>query len=565
MSEQGQMLSSWKEISSYLGRTVRSSQRLESLGLPVHRIDGSPKAHVFAYPDELDAWLAGKIDEHKPKLRPWRLVIFVAAGLVALGAAAFVLVKTIGGPEPGPAANSIAVMPFDDLTAEPGFGHYAAGLTEDLTSGLAGINGFRVTGPMSASAAKQKSLADRETGQLLNVRNILGGSAKVEGEWVRIKVHLVDAATGFVSWTGPYEGRTSEYYDIVEKIIRAVVENLSVTLRAGEESALRKRPTGDIEALELYLKGRALIGRVRLETPEAALSFLRKAVQKDPAFALAHAAVALAYIDLQTHFLMKPAEAFPKAEKAAARALALDPNLAEAWAADAWVKFQYKWSWEEAAVSYQRALELKPSDGLTRGMYAMLLLSGKRFKEARTEIKLALALDPFTPLLYADSMWIHMSSGRPKEVLADFDRFSGRVGTDFEFAYTGAGYAYYSLGRIDEAMRMFERASQLPWNSGRAAAGLIACHLRKGDRRSAEELYTKMQDDRKRTLVSPIMLGFAAAALGETDRALDWLRTAEEEQDPHMPFINVYAAAYLPEFARQPGFIAVLDRLRLPH
>jgi TolB-like protein/Tfp pilus assembly protein PilF len=565
MPEQGQMLSSWKEISSYLGRTVRTCQRLEAMGLPVHRIDGSPKAHVFAYPNELDAWLTAKVDEHKPRPRPLRRALFIGAGLVVVGTAAVVLVVTIGGPGPGPSANSIAVMPFDDLSPEPGSAHLAAGLTEDLTSGLARIHGFQVSGLISAAAVKGRKLDAREAGLALGVQSLLEGSVRVEGDGVIVDARLVRTGNGFQSWTESYSGPKEDYFDIREKIIRSVVEELSVILRAGEEEALGRRPTADIEAYDLYLKGRALIGRVRPEAPEAALDLLRQAVTKDPRFAPAYAGIALAFIDLQTHFVKPPAEAFPQAEEAAAKALALDPDLAEAWAADAWVKFQYKWDWEAAARSYQRALELKPSDALTRGMYSMFLMSRRRFEEARTEVKLALALDPLMPLLYADSMWIHMSSGRPGEVLEDFARFSARVGTDFEFIYTGAGFAYLSLGRIDEAEAMFERANGLPWKSGRAAAGLIACRLRKGDRRSAEGLYAKMQEDRKRSLASPVMLAFAAAALGDMGQAFEWLRLAEEERDPHMPFINVYAATFVPELAREPRFQAVLDRLGLPH
>lgn len=562
MPEGQEVLSSWKEIAAYLKRTVRTCQRLEAaMGLPIHRLDGSPKARVFAYASELDAWLSKMVHERERKRRRLLPVLLVAAAAV-FTAVVMIVIGGRGGRTP--AGLSVAVLPFDDLSPDKGYEYLARGIPETVSNTLSLLRGLRVTGRTSAAAVKARHIDVREIGRTLSVRYLVEGSVQVMDGRLRVASRLIDTGSGFEFGETSYDRTMGDIFDIQDGIGRSIVDNLGITLLAGEESALRKRPTLDNEAYALYLQGSLRLGRQKLGAGREALTFFEEALKRNPRFALAYAGVAYAYINMQLQFEKPPTEVFPLAEEAVKKALALDPGLPEGLTLDAWVKFQYRWDWDAAEKGFERAIETKPGDSLTRGMYAVYLFSRKRFEEARAEIKLAIALDPLMPLLSADSMWIHMSSSRAEDALKEFARFQ-RIRTDLEFTYTAAGFANIALGRIDEAMAMLEIARRLPWNSGRAEAGLVMCRLKKGDRKAAEALYGEMLGKREKTLISPFILAGAAASLGRTDQAIEWLEEAVRQIDPHLPLIHVYAATYLPDIARDPRFLAILDRLRLPH
>ncbi len=571
MAEQGQQLNSWKEIAAYLQRTVRTCQRLEGMGLPVHRLDGSAKAHVFAYAKELDAWLARKVDEAHPPRKRIGLIPLAVGILVIAAAAALVVPRLLRAPRPGavggnaPAMRSVAVLPFRDLSPDQKWGYLAEGIAEEIHNVLEQIRGLRVCGRTSAFAAAGRNLEVREIGRLLSVQYVVEGTLQVAGERLRARVRLIDAESGLEVWAEPHDRPLGDLIAIEDEIARSLAVHLSVAPLAGREAAMTRRSTADRDAYDLYLKGRYCLFRPQPESLQDALNYFEKALGRDKGFALAWTGVAWAYINMQTNLLKRPAEVFPKAKAAVEQALTLDPDLAEAHALNAWVQFQYEWKWDDAEKSFLRALELRPGEPLTRGMHAIFLMSRRRFEEARAEIDLALATDPLTPVLYAYSMWIHVTSGRSQDVLEEFERFR-RLEGDFEFAFTGAGLAYLCLGRYGEAEAMFKEGARRPHTPGSAEVGLLVCELKKGDRRAAEAIYDRLVQARRMSVpVSAVILGWAAAALERTDQVFEWVETAIADRDPHIPFLDDYAETFTPEFARQPRFLQLVDRIGLPH
>ena len=563
MEEQGQVISSWKEISAYLARTVRTCQRFErEMGLPVHRLDGSPKAHVFAYRNELDAWMAQKVDEHEQgRKRSSRFVLYMLAGLAGVAAVAALAVVAL---RPRPDARSVAVLPFDDLSPKPGSEHFAAGITEGLTDGLARIRGLRVTGKISASAVKDRKLDAREAGGVLKVGNFVEGNVQVAEGRLRVTARLVNARSRFVRWTESYDRPIEDFFDVKDGITKAVVSELGIILSAGEESALVKRPTSDMRAYELYLTGRYHLGRPRPEAPGLALRFFEEALRRDPRFALAKVGMAGVHLNMLTLLVARANDAGPKAEAAAREALALEPDLAEAHAVNAWLQFVYKWDWAAAEREFLRALELKPGDAVTRGWYAFFLFSRRRFDDARIEIKRALVADPLGPSLYGFSMWIHMYTGGTDEVLKDFKKVQ-QIEPDYSFAYFGAGLAYWIQGRIDESVEMFKKASLMPGTRGWPEAGLVAAYLRKGDRKSAEDVYAKLlRRSEEAGGLSPVHVAWAAAAMGDIDRAAELMETAVQERDPPVLTVHITAETLVPQLVSDPRFQAILDSVGLP-
>ncbi len=560
MPEQGQTLSSWKEIAGYLDRTVRTCQRLEmTMGLPIHRLDGSPKARVFAYSHELDAWLAKKMNERALHRRRRRLALLILGAVAVIGVASAVFLFVRGDR----ARVSVAVMPFTDRSPDKSLDHVVQGIADETIGALGQLRSIDVCGRISSFSLRGKNADARQIGRILGVRYLVEGSLEATGERLKITYWLVDARDGRKFAERPLDLTTRDVFAIRDEVSSSVVENLRVTVLPQEKVALGRRSTADSEAYELYLRGRYLLGQPKIGAPEGAIRFFEEALAKDPNFAPAYAGEAWAYAIMQMMFQRPPKTVFPQARSAVEKALALDPLLAEAHAIDAWVKFQYEWNWAAAERGFLRALELKPGDAMTHGMFAMLLLSRERFDESRREIKQAKKLEPFMPLLHNFSLWIQVSSGHAADCLEQAETFI-RLEPDFEFAYVGAGLADLRLGRVAEAEKMFEAAKRFPWNSGRVKAGLIACALKRGDRKTAEALYRSLLEDRKTILVSPVMLTWAAASLGNIDEALNWLDAAIDERDPHMPLVGVYTESFLPELRHDPRFVKRFDTVGLP-
>jgi TolB-like protein len=569
MADKQETLFSWKEIAAYLNRTERTCQRLErGMGLPVHRLDGSPKARVFAYPKELDAWLSEMIHERERR-RKTRRLLFLLPALVIAGAAV-ILDGVLGGRKPAPDATPVPAEPsvavlVHDLILEPGREHLPDGIAEAVRSALSRVRELRVTGKTSSDAVRDRKLDVREVGRLLGVKNVLELGVQLARENLRITAQLVNAEDGFVLWSETYDKRTQDIFGIEDEITRAIMDQLKIKLAAGEAIALAKAPTTNLEAYDLYLKGRYHVGRPRPDAQAEALRFFEEALSQDPNFALPYVGIAQAYMNMQTLFMRPATEVCPKAKAAVKRALELDPDLAEAHAIMAWVQFLFDFDLEAADKSFRRALDLKPGDALTRGMYAYSLSARRRFEEARREIKSALAMDPLIPVLYGYSIWIHLFGGRNEDVLEEFSQVQ-RIEPDLEGTLFGAAMAYLNLGRLKESVETFQRARLVPHYTGRPEAGLAVAYLKLGDRRAAEALYVELVEKWKKSrFASPVHLAWVAAALGNLDAASDWLELAVKEHDPSVVVLQVTAEASAPDVARDPRLLAILDRLHLPH
>jgi TolB-like protein/Flp pilus assembly protein TadD len=458
---------------------------------------------------------------------------------------------------------SVAVLPFADMSPAKDQDYFGEGLAEELIHALARIQGIKVVARTSAFALKGLKLDLREIGKMLDVQAVLEGSVRKAGNRLRVTAQLVDAGTGLHLWSERFDREERDVFDIQDEISLAIVEHLKVTLLAGEKTALRKRSTSDMEAYNLYLKGLYFIARPNPESIQKALNFFHDALGRDPNFALAHAGISNVYGALGTMNLAPQTEVFPKAKAALEKALALDPDLAEAHAMSAWIEFWFEWNWAAAEKSFGRVLELNPGDAISRGHYAWLLLSRRRFDEGLAEIKHALTLDPLMPVIYAWFIGIHGAAGHSDEALAEFSRLQ-QIEPNFGLAYFHAGVAYFRKSLIDEAIKILRRGCQLVVFPGWNEAMLLLCYLKQGDRGKAERTLAEMLKDRKRLPVSATCLAWGFAALGDFDSAFEWLETAVRERDSVTVIVHVYTEFTVPELAADPRFGAFLDRLGLP-
>jgi TolB-like protein/Tfp pilus assembly protein PilF/tRNA A-37 threonylcarbamoyl transferase component Bud32 len=458
---------------------------------------------------------------------------------------------------------SVAVLPFVDMSPAKDQDYFGEGLAEEIIHALARLQGIRVVARTSAFALKSMKLDMREIGKMLDVRAVVEGSVRKAGSRLRVTAQLIDARTGLHLWSERFDREERDVFDIQDEISLAIVEHLKVTLLAGEKNRLRKRPTADTEAYNLYLKGLYFVARPNRESLEKAMGFFRQALDRDPDFAQAHAGIAFVFAAMGAINLAPQTEVFPKARAALEQALAVDPESALAHSAAASVQYYFDLDWAAAEKSFRRVIELDPSDSMSRGQYAWLLLSLRRFDEALAEIKRAMTIDPLMPILYAWSVGIHGAAGRTDEALEDFSKLL-QIDPTIGLAYFHAAMAYYRKGLFNEAIEILQKGAQHVSFPGWGEDVLLLCRLKQGDRAGAEKIQADMLEARKTLPVSAVTLAYGFAGLGDLDSAFEWLETAIRDKDSVITVFNVYTEFLLPELARDPRFGALLDRLHLP-
>jgi eukaryotic-like serine/threonine-protein kinase len=456
---------------------------------------------------------------------------------------------------------SVAVLPFTDMSPEKDQDYFGEGIAEELIHALARIRGIRVVARTSAFALKGASLDVREIGRRLSVGAVLEGSVRKSGDRLRVTAQLVDAANGFHLWSERFDRHAADVFAIQDEISLAIVEHLKVTLLAGETTVLRKRSTGDPETYSLYLKGIYFSARPDGDSIGKALDFFRQALDRDPTFAAAHAGVGSVFASLGIMNLAPPAQTWPKAKAALAKALALDEDLTEAHVLAASMALWYDWDWDAAEASFRRIFELSPGHAHAHGTCSWLLLTRGRLDEAVREVRRAVDLDPLMPLYAAWSVGIHAAAGHPEDALRAYAQ-AIEIDPGNGLARMHAGIAYLELGRYDEAVEALEESERhgvVPvWARGLAAIA----HARRGSRERVARIY---QEDLEGVVACPsyVSAGLASATLGDLDRAFELLDRARESRDLLMPFIHVYARILAPELRTDPRFQTLLAAMKL--
>jgi serine/threonine protein kinase/Tfp pilus assembly protein PilF len=457
---------------------------------------------------------------------------------------------------------SIAVLPFADMSPEKDQDYFAEGIAEELIHALSRIQGLHVVSRTSAFTFKGKNQDIRDIGRTLNVKTILEGSVRKAGSRLRITAQLINIEDGYHLWSERFDRDAADVFAIQDEISLAIVENLKVTLRVGEKTALKKRSTDDPEAYNLYLKGLYFAARPDTESLKKALNFFRAAIERDPNFALAHAGIAQIYGSLGVMYLAPLSEVLPQARESLRKAFDLDENLAEAHAQAAALAFWFDWDWESAEKSLNQVLELNPGDAFSHGILSWYLLSRRRFDEAIRIVKKTISLDPLMPLYYAWSVGIHASSGRYDDAIREFAK-AKELDPQLGLAYFHAGYAYILKGDLDTAIETLEFSKKFGVYPGWAEGFLTLAYLKKGEKDKATHNFKKQLEEMEKTMPSFTSLAWQAAALGDFDLAFEFFDRAYKARDLLVIFILIYTDFFAPELQRDPRFYDLLIKMKL--
>ncbi len=457
---------------------------------------------------------------------------------------------------------SIAVLPFVDMSPQKDQEYFCDGIAEELINVLTNIQELRVVARTSAFSFKGKDLDVREIGKKLNVETVLEGSVRKAANRLRITAQLVNVADGYHLWSEKYDRELEDIFAIQDEISLAIVEELKIKLLGDEKKALVKRHTDNLEAYNLFLKGRYYFNKQNPGGFEKAIQYFEQAIEKDPNHAVAFAGLADAYWWGSFFGDLRPRQTYPKAREAAKKAIEIDDTLGEAHASLASIHTFYDWDWEAAEREFKRALELAPGSSYTRVYYSLYLNLKRRHDEAVAQAKKAQELDPlssFSNTHLGHRLW---QARRYDEAIEEFEKWLVIEPND-GFAHLHLGVLYQEKGMIEEAIAEIEKGVEL---SGGVAIGVknaIMTHFRFGSRDVAERLFDDLKERARHEYIPPICFVYVHLVRGETDQAFEWARKAYEERDGFLVWLRVtpFDSLHLPS---EPRIDELMDRLGLP-
>jgi TolB-like protein len=517
----GDRLDSWKDIAAYLSREVRTVQRWSSSRrLPVHRLPGGAKPRVFALKSEIDGWLQ------------------------------------IGRHESAAQTPSVAVLPFANLGGKEN-DHFGEGLADDIINALTRIRGLRVTARTSSFAFRGKEGDVRKIGTQLGAATLLEGSIRREGERVRVSAQLVSATDGYHLWSESYDRLLTDIFAIQDEIAQAIALALTPQLAPG---TVARRPTENLEAYDLWLRGRCVGGRYTPDGFARARECYAAAIALDPNFALPYASTAESLFHAAAFGMTASPEAAWQARDAALKALELNDSLGDAHALLGMIRGVMEYDWASANCCFQRALELSPGSAAVLMRHAWYcLVPQMRLERAIEEASQAAALDTLSP-------WMHSVFGLVLTVARDYRRAEEECRIAVELA-PGLWFTHWFLGTalllqgklskgFTHCRQVYERFPREPLVVG----GMSAVYGLFSRRNRARALLSELLDLARTAYVPPLAIAWAYLGL-EDDRVFEWLDRAIEARDPavtHMPSMPIYDG-----IRRDARFQALLAKMML--
>lgn len=452
---------------------------------------------------------------------------------------------------------SIAVLPFVNLGPDQDIEYLCDGLAEELMIGLGKIRGLRIAS-RSASRRLQSTTDVRSLCRELDVAAVLEGTVRKSGDRLRIAAQLVSGEDGCHIWSEGYNREMSDVLGVQEGIAQNVVDRLQLTLAEVQTSRLTRRHTDNPRAYHLYLKGRFYWARRYQAGLASALEYFQKALEEDAGYGLAYAGVADAYTMIGFYSLQRPRDAFAKAIAAVERALAIDPDLAEAHTSLALVKLGGEWDFPAAERELRRAIELDPTLALPRIYLAWVRVLRGDPAGGLVEAVRAQEMEPLSPIVNASVGFTLYLSRRFDEAIVELEK-SLEIDPNFLLAIHCTAMCRAQQSRIADAIALSERTVAL---SDRAPfyLGLLGhFSARAGQRERVDALLAELEAMSARKYVPPHCQAYIYAGLNDLDRAVEW--EAKAYDDGASPFN--YFSPVIDNLQRDPRHAIELRRMGL--
>ena len=455
--------------------------------------------------------------------------------------------------------DSIAVLPFVNVTKDVNTEYLSDGITESLINSLSQLQNLTVMSRNTVFRYKDKAMDPEKIGHDLGVRAILTGRLIQSGDDLLISVNLEDVQNKRQIWGAQYNRKLSNLLSVQEEIAGDIYGRLRPKL-SGDENVFRsKRPTEDPEAYQLYLQGLYYWNKWTEADFKRAADYFTQAVQRDPRYALSYAGLADTYSLLGDSAYLSPSEAWPKAKAAAMQALDIDDTLPEAHTSLGLVKEHYDWDWKGAESEFKRAIELNPNSATAHLWYGDFLSNSGRLDEGMREVKRAQELDPMSLIINTMLGWQYYLSREDGQAV---DQLRKVLDIDQKFAPAQRILegVYSQMGDEKGAVAEREKIVSLS-GSPELAASIEAVYSKSGYNGVLQGWLAGMMEISKYSYVSPYDIAQIYARMGDREKTLTWLEKAYGQHDSGL--VSVAVDPLFDSVRSDPRFRDLLRRLKL--
>jgi eukaryotic-like serine/threonine-protein kinase len=461
----------------------------------------------------------------------------------------------------GQELESLAVLQFVNETNDSEMNIVARGLADGLIDRLSGLSEVRVMARSSVQRYKGQALDLRKVARELGVQGVLTGRIEKEKEKLSIQAELVNVSDGHSEWSHRYERLPSETLTLPEALAHDLAEKLKWT-SPGQGRAAGRRTTESREAQEAYLKGRYYWDRRPRDTNQA-IQLLELSIQNDPTYVFPHVLLAQSFMTLGAweFGLMAPQDAFPRARKAAEKALALDPELGEAHAPLAYIALHYDWDWAKSEAEFRRAIQLSPNYGAAHHWYSHLLTALGRREESLAESRTYLELEPEEASIQDHLSWHHIMAREYEKAIAEAKKVLVFEPESF-WPHWMSGVALEQLGRHDDAIFELQKAVDQTKRNTVMLSALGHAYAKAGRPAEARKIVEELEALAKTRYVSSYEIGLIHDALGETDLAFAWLEKSFGERSAWLVYLN--SEPRIDHLRKDPRLQDLIRRVGLP-
>jgi len=490
------------------------------------------------------------------------LVVFTIIAVLGVGLALAIYLSRRQQSQPAIPIKSLAVLPFKPLIAESRDEALEMGMADTLINKLGNIKQVTVR-PLSA--VRQYTGLEQDAvsaGREQKVDAVLDGNIQKAGDKIRVTVKLVRVADGHEIWSEQFDEKMTDIFSVQDAVSSKVSGVLAITLTGEEKEQLTKRQTGDVEAYQLYLIGRYHLNRLTDDGFRKGRDYFQQAISRDPNYALAYAGLADAHNRLSGWNAVSPHEGFPRARAAALKALELDDKLAEAHTMLGIVKLLYEWDWAGAEREFRQAIAINPSYADAHQMYSYYLSQAMgRYDEALAEMRRAQELDPLSLEKTTGIGDIFYYQRRYDQAREQYQR-ALEMDPKSGVTHWLMGNVHVKEARFEEAIAEYQKAIPLSGESPDEPASLACAYALSGKKREAQQVLAELQERSKRSYISPVIIAFIYAALGEKDQAFAWLDKAYEGRD--FILVLLKAEPMFDNLRSDPRFANLVRRVGLP-
>ena len=454
--------------------------------------------------------------------------------------------------------DSLAVLPLVNASADQSVEYLSEGITDSVINILSRLPHLRVMARSTVSRYKGREVDPQEVAQEIGVSAVMVGRLLEFGKNLIVKVELVDAEDGSQLWGEQYSRKSTDIFAIQEEISQKIAKKLRLRLTDEQKRRLTKRHTQSTEAYQSYLMGLLLLNKRTPDSLRNSIKHFERAIKLDRQYALAYVGLAQSYHHLSDYNLVSHEISLHKVREMALHAIQLDPDLAEARIALAYIR-RYAWDWAGMEEEYLAAIKISPNLAVAHKYYSTLLRQTGRFEESFAEIRKAQELDPISPNIMATASanfyFARQYERALKEILKVIELEPSMPSGHFV-----AGWIYTQQERYAEAIEAFQKAgSLLEYDNPEITSNLACAYALSGKTKKARQLLSQLLERSQREDAHSYHIALIYTALRDQEQAFTYLERAYEEHSPELGYLR--ADPLLDSLRADARFVSLLRRV----